>query len=356
MSILPEWAPNIHPLIVHFPITLLIIAVLIDLASLIVKNQKWLKNSATLLYATGAASALVTYFTGRNAADTVAIPAAANLIVNEHSDWALRTVVFFGILAVIRLAVSFKMPEPKLSVSVPLLVGGLAGLFLLYETAEHGAQLVFQQGVGVEAAENAQQDLLDALENQQVDAGIINFENGSWAWRPVQGAVTILEEQFTWYEGTSADISPEIVPNPEKTSALAFNLTGSPVMFTGGNVMDGMQADVTMNITEFTGSVMLVYHVQDAGNYDYIELDSDIQKLGRMENGTEQVLGEGEVPSTDGWITVRVFGGGGHFRGYVDEEQYSHGHADDLPPGQFGFRFNGTGTVLIESIQVQAVQ
>ena len=349
-------APNIHPLLVHFPITLLVLAVLIDFASLIIKNQKWLKNSATMLYAIGGAFAIVTYLTGRNAADTIAIPAAANLLVNEHSDWATRTVWFFGILAVIRLAVSFKIPEPKYSVSVPLFVGGLVGLFLLNETAEHGAQLVFQQGIGVKAVENIQQDLLDALENQQVDAGIVEGENGSWSWRPVQGAVKILEEQFTWLEGTIAEVTPDIVTDPEKTFALAFHLTGSPVMFTGGNTMNSMQADVAMNISDFSGSVMLVYHVQDARNYDFLALENGIQKLGRMENGTEQVYNQGDMPSTDGWITVRVFGGGGHFRGYVDEEQYTHGHADDLPPGQFGFRFDGNGMILIGSIQVQAVQ
>jgi len=40
----------------------------------------------------------------------------------------------------------------------------------------------------------------------------------------------------------------------------------------------------------------------------------------------------------------------------VNEEQFTHGHADDLPPGQFGFRFDGNGMILIESIQVQAVK
>ena len=31
LQILPEWAPNIHPMLVHFPIGLLVIAVLMDL-------------------------------------------------------------------------------------------------------------------------------------------------------------------------------------------------------------------------------------------------------------------------------------------------------------------------------------
>ena len=35
MQFVPEWAPNIHPIIIHFPIVLLIIAVLFDLAGLV---------------------------------------------------------------------------------------------------------------------------------------------------------------------------------------------------------------------------------------------------------------------------------------------------------------------------------
>ena len=62
-----------------------------------------------------------------------------------------------------------------------------------------------------------------------------------------------------------------------------------------------------------------------------------------------------EKPLEDtGWLTLRVFGGDGHFRGYVNGELMTHGHADDLAAGPFGLRVDGTGTVLIERIQVQA--
>ena len=49
-------------------------------------------------------------------------------------------------------------------------------------------------------------------------------------------------------------------------------------MFTGGNTMNSMQADVAMNISDFSGSVMLVYHVQNARNYDFLALENGIQR------------------------------------------------------------------------------
>lgn len=39
MNLVPEWAPNVHPLIVHFPIALLFAAVLVDAAALAVRRR-----------------------------------------------------------------------------------------------------------------------------------------------------------------------------------------------------------------------------------------------------------------------------------------------------------------------------
>lgn len=91
MSLTPDWAPNIHPLIVHFPIAFLVMATLADLAGVILKGRKSVRDFATLLYAAGAVGTVMAYMTGRNAGDTVLLPAMATVLVDEHSDWAFRT-------------------------------------------------------------------------------------------------------------------------------------------------------------------------------------------------------------------------------------------------------------------------
>jgi uncharacterized membrane protein len=39
MNLVPEWAPNVHPLVVHFPIALVIAAALADALALAVRRR-----------------------------------------------------------------------------------------------------------------------------------------------------------------------------------------------------------------------------------------------------------------------------------------------------------------------------
>ena len=152
MTLTPEWAPNLHPLVVHFPIGLLVGAAAVDCLSLVFRGRPALRSAATLLYCVGAAVAVVVYFTGRAAADGLVIPADINPLVNEHADWAFRTTWFFVFFASVRLAVSYIL-QPKPMAMVGVFVLALVGIGLLYETAERGAGLVFQHGLGVRVSE-----------------------------------------------------------------------------------------------------------------------------------------------------------------------------------------------------------
>ena len=150
MSITPDWAPNIHPIIVHFPIALLAAALVVDLIGLFLRQKSGIRDAATWLYCAGAATAIAAYFSGESGADAMLLPAEVAPLVSEHADWAFRTTWFFVFFASARLAVSYILP-PKPMVLGAAFVVGLAGIGLLIETAEHGALLVYQHGVGVAA-------------------------------------------------------------------------------------------------------------------------------------------------------------------------------------------------------------
>ena len=152
MALSSGWAPNLHPLVVHFPIGLLVAAAAVDCLGLVIRGRPAIRETATLLYCAGAALAVIVYFTGRAAADGLVIPAEINSLVNEHADWAFRTTWFFVFFASLRLAVSYIL-QPKPAAMVGVFVLALVGIVLLYETAERGAGLVFQHGLAVGVSE-----------------------------------------------------------------------------------------------------------------------------------------------------------------------------------------------------------
>jgi uncharacterized membrane protein len=145
----PDWAPNVHPMLVHFPIAWLIAAIVVDLLSLVLPRARWAETTATFLYPAGAVSALVTYLTGRQAAAAVLTPGLAHAIVLQHWNWALATTIFFGSLSAVRLTMFFMSRKPKYSGRIALAGAALGGLILLFYTGELGARLVYQYGVGV---------------------------------------------------------------------------------------------------------------------------------------------------------------------------------------------------------------
>ena len=149
MSLIPDWVPNLHPFVIHFPIALLITAAAVDLANIIFGRPTWEAGMAAYLYTAGTAFALAAYLTGRDAAAMVFVPGMAHGLMDDHWKWAHLTTCYFGVFATIRLSTHFaKVRWSRLS-RVLLVVLGLIGIAFLHQTAERGAQLVYEHGVGV---------------------------------------------------------------------------------------------------------------------------------------------------------------------------------------------------------------
>ena len=149
MTLVPAWAPNLHPLVVHFPIALLLAAGAVDLADLLARGRAQLRDTATWLYIAGAGTAVVAYFTGIEAAKMAPLSPEGAALAAAHADWAFRTTWLFAFFASVRLATSYAL-RPG-----PLLLGGalvvaLVGLAALVETVRHGSRLVSEHGVGVQ--------------------------------------------------------------------------------------------------------------------------------------------------------------------------------------------------------------
>ena len=147
--LLPAWAPNLHPIVVHFPIAWLTAALIVDLIALVLPRTAWAETMASVLYPTGAVSAWVTYLSGRQAAATVLTPGMAHALVLDHWNWALATTICFTGVAAVRLVFMYRRTNPSSWIRTALTAVAVAGMLLLFQTAERGARLVYEYGVGV---------------------------------------------------------------------------------------------------------------------------------------------------------------------------------------------------------------
>ena len=149
MTLLPDWVPNLHPLVIHFPIAWWIAAVVVDLVALAIPRAAWADTVASCLYPAGAVSAMAAYLTGRQAAATVLMPGMALPIVQQHENWALATTIAFATVALVRLWARFRWPHPQRTIRTALVGAALVALVFLFQTGERGARLVYGRGVGV---------------------------------------------------------------------------------------------------------------------------------------------------------------------------------------------------------------
>ena len=148
--------PNLHSALVHFPIALLTAALVLDIATLLVRRRWWTDPAAAALYAAGAIGAGAAYLAGEAAEDSLTgVSPPAQLALAAHADWALRTLLWFATLAVARLLVAlYDRGSDDIRMRwarIGLLLGGLVGQYLLFQTADHGGALVYRHGLAVAA-------------------------------------------------------------------------------------------------------------------------------------------------------------------------------------------------------------
>ena len=137
-----------HPQVVHFVIGLLIIGVLFRIVAL-TGRMKWTGPAATALLVIGGAAAWVAAKSGTAAHGPVERIPGAREAVQEHEEWGERTRnVFVGVAALELIALALGAGAARTVRAVSALAG-VAGVFVLYETAEHGGELVYAYAGGV---------------------------------------------------------------------------------------------------------------------------------------------------------------------------------------------------------------
>lgn len=346
MEILPEWAPNIHPMLVHFPLAIFFFAAFMDLLTFFLDKKWWDEKKTAVTYFIGAVAAVIVYFTGKMAADSIEIPKVAYDAVGGHAGWAEWTIWFFGIYAVVRLVMSAigKVENNKVHVTFFLL--SLIGLFFLYETGEHGAKLVFNYGLGTS---HPTEQKTGTVASEDESNGFSRDSTG-WSWSAGPNAPKVFSEHFRSLTKDTAASKPALISR-DSTGFLQFS--GNRNFFaTTNNDYHNFQLDVELSGKSLDGDLYLIHHVRDAQNYDFMVLHPDgSASLGRMHNGSKETIEEGNG-SWGKLQHIRFVNSGEHQRGYVNGDLILHGHTEAAPAGGVGLKTEGMSKLQIRKMQL----
>lgn len=153
---IPNWT-ELHPMVIHFPIALLLVAPLFIIIGIIVNPQKGrpFLIAALVLMLLGTAGTFLAIATGEAAGEIAERTPAVNAVLERHEDLAEMTRVVFTVLTILFAAILL-LPrllkrEPSVATAriLPLafLVLYTAGAVILVNTAHHGGRLVHEFGV-----------------------------------------------------------------------------------------------------------------------------------------------------------------------------------------------------------------
>jgi len=143
---LARW--DLHPVVDHFTVSLLLVGILIDLVASLAPTRAWLRYMALTLMILGAIAAGLSYFTGGMEAERVwnAMSAPAKGVLHWHAMLGEYFAVVFGVLAVWRILVE-AVGYFAGSRFIYLIFAVISGGVLLY-IGSLGGKMVYTYGVG----------------------------------------------------------------------------------------------------------------------------------------------------------------------------------------------------------------
>ncbi|TDL98944.1 hypothetical protein ERX27_00445 [Macrococcus brunensis] len=132
----------LHPLIVHFPIALLLLATIIELISLKYRGQ--LNMTGTILLVVGVVTGIISYMTGDSAERFAEMHfGEVEGLIHQHEQMALTSIILFGSAAVIKLYTHFSAKFKKELLIVVLILSVFGSGFLAY-TGHLGGRIVYE--------------------------------------------------------------------------------------------------------------------------------------------------------------------------------------------------------------------
>lgn len=150
MDQLPDfWRTEVfHPLSVHFPIVLLLLATLFKLISLWSSKITW-DHGGRVLLVLGVIGVWISIYTGNLADGIVSRQLCDPTVLKEHENFAYTTAWIFTIALLIELISNYVDLLKTRIISIILVLMLLSGSATLTYVGHLGAELVYQQAAGV---------------------------------------------------------------------------------------------------------------------------------------------------------------------------------------------------------------
>jgi|NGEPerStandDraft_6_1074524.scaffolds.fasta_scaffold196707_2 uncharacterized membrane protein len=164
-----EFLAQFHPKIIHFPIAFLLVYLLLELLGAIFKKN-FFSKAAHLFLLFGVLGALAAVITGNQAENAFEDwNKTTSAILETHSTYANITLWYFTALLVIRTFLVLRKKFSNLFKYLFCLLG-IIGTYFIYQTGEHGGEMVFQHGVGTQyhiKADEIRDSLNGIISNQK---------------------------------------------------------------------------------------------------------------------------------------------------------------------------------------------
>lgn len=139
---------HIHPMIVHFPIALLIVGFLFELVGIVLKKEFYAKTAFYLLIL-GTLGVIAAYISGNIAGDGVSESGMLKNALEVHEEAAFLSLLIMISASIVRIAYVLLKKNNKVLRWLAFVLF-LSGVISIARTGYYGGELVFKHAAGVQ--------------------------------------------------------------------------------------------------------------------------------------------------------------------------------------------------------------